>query len=75
MRPSAPPPEAPLRRLASLPPAESALIWKCLLPVPAQAQREGWLEWELDEPLAAHARKLAVRLTAAEKAAILAARV
>jgi hypothetical protein len=64
-----------LRRLANLPPAEAALIWKCLLRVPTQAEREGWLSWGLNEPLSAHARKLGVRLTAAEKAALLAARV
>jgi len=42
-----------------------------LHPIPARALSEGWLRWELEDILSAHARRLGVALTRPQKISII----
>jgi hypothetical protein len=63
---------ANLKRLSDLPPADRKAALARLRAVHAQARAEGWLEWEINEPVASVARKMGIRLTPAEMRSILA---
>jgi hypothetical protein len=58
--------------LSELPPAPRRRAWRALERAPADAVREGWLDHELAEFLAAVARTHNVRLTDQDKAELLA---